>query len=157
MSFIIKPITSQAFEHLYGLNDEELQILGVQPFIAESKPGYPCRITLQDAEPGERVLLLNYVHLDTTSPYRASHALFVRDGASTKTYQADEIPEMISSRLLSVRAYNCEDMMLDADVVEGVNVATELKRMFSEPDVQYTHIHTAKRGCFLALVDRTSQ
>ena len=157
MSFIIKPITSQAFEHLYGLNDEELQILGVQPFIAKSKPGYPCRITLQDAEPGERVLLLNYVHLDTTSPYRASHAIFVRDGASTKTYQADEIPEMISSRLLSVRAYNCEDMMLDADVVEGVNVATELKRMFSEPDVQYIHIHTAKRGCFLTLVDRTSQ
>ena len=156
MSFTFKAIPKQEFEHLYGLSDKDLQFKGVQSFIVDSKPGYPCRVTMQDAEPGERMLLLNYLHLDTNSPYRASHAIFVKDGAATKTHPADEIPEMISSRLLSVRAYDHNDLMLEADVVEGTKVATELRRMFGEPDVQFIHVHTARRGCFLALVERSS-
>jgi len=59
---------------LYGLNDEALIQFGARRYIADTMPGFPCRVTLKDAEPGERVLLINYVHQPADTPYRASHA-----------------------------------------------------------------------------------
>ena len=47
--------------------------------VSES-PGTPCRVTLADAEVGETVILINHTHLKADTPYRASHAIFVREG-----------------------------------------------------------------------------
>jgi hypothetical protein len=152
--FQISPLPSAQFSHLYGRSDADLRTLGVIVKTADSKPGFPCRVTLRDAEPGQRMLLLNYEHQDAPTPYRSSHAIFVIDGAEDAKLPADELPEQMRSRLLSVRAFSDDGIMLDADVVEGENAAELFERMLENRKVGYLHVHFAKFGCYAGRVDR---
>jgi hypothetical protein len=75
---------------------------------------------MKDAEPGQSVLLLNHVCQPAKTPYRASHAILIREWA-TQAYDAvDQVPESMRIRLLSLRAFNVDGMMLDADVADGI-------------------------------------
>jgi hypothetical protein len=154
MSFQISPLPSSRFSHLFGLPDDELRAQGVIASTATSKPGYPCRVTLRDAEPGTRMLLLNYQHQDAATPYRSSHAIFVIDGAEDVELAPGEIPEQMRSRLLSVRAFSNEGMLLDAEVVTGVQAGEMFERMLRHRMAGYLHAHFAKFGCYAARVDR---
>jgi len=154
MSFRITGLSDEPFRAFFGLSDQELGLLGIRRYIADKKPGYPDRIEMKDAEPGERVLLLNHVCQPAKTPYRASHAIYVREGA-TQTYDAiDQIPESMRIRLLSLRAYAEDGMMIDADVAEGVAIEPIITRMFENPAVSYIHAHNAKRGCYAGRIDR---
>ena len=88
MTFQFHALNEQEFSHLYGLNDKALNDLGILSYMADSTPGYPCRITLEDAQPGERLFLINYEHLSANTPYRSAHAIFVKDGAISKKNEA---------------------------------------------------------------------
>ncbi|WP_423604750.1 DUF1203 domain-containing protein [Sphingomonas sp. MS122] len=154
MSYVITGLDPTPFRHLYGLSDAELATAGAVRMIADKKPGYPCRVTLEDAEPGAAVLLVNHEHLPVDTPYRARHAIFVAEGAETPARHADAIPEQLLSRLLSVRAFDADDMMIDAEVLDGAGLETEIARMFDDPRTAYLHVHNARRGCFAARVDR---
>jgi len=88
------------------------------------------------------------------TPYRASHAIFICEGATDKYDQVDQVPGVIRVRLLSLRAYDTEGMMLDADVVEGDMIEPLISKMFSNLDVSYIHAHNAKRGCHAGRIDR---
>lgn len=153
--FQITALPSQRFQHLYGMSDEELDATGVVVRIADTKPGYPCRVTLRDAEPGTRMLLLNYEHQDAATPYRSRHAIFVCDGAEDVALAPDEVPEQMRSRLLSVRAFSEGGMLVEADVVEGSGAAETFARMLGNPETAYLHVHFAKYGCYAARVDRS--
>ena len=154
MSFRVVPQPASEFEYLFGKSDEELAELGAQAYIADSKPGFPCRIALRDAEPGERLILINFEHQPANNPYRSAHAVFVLDGAVEATVQPDEVPELLHHRQLSVRAFDADDMMLDATVVEGADAAVCFNTMLSLPGSHYLHVHNAGRGCYLARVDK---
>jgi hypothetical protein len=154
MSFQISALQAAAFEPLFGLTDEELAARGAVRKIADRNPGFPCRVSLADAGVGETVLLLNYEHQPANSPYRATHAIFVREGAEEAHPRKDEVPEQLRSRLLSVRAFDERGMMLDADVVEGRSLEPIIERMLADASVGYLHLHNAKPGCYAARVDR---
>jgi hypothetical protein len=154
MSFRISALPSSAFEPLFGLPDEELARRNVVRKTVDHHPGFPCRVSLADAEIGETVLLLNYEHQPANSPYRATHAIFVREGAQEAHPQIDEIPAVLRSRLLSVRAFDETGMMLDADAVMGEALEPVLERFFADDRVAYLHLHNAKPGCYAARVDR---
>ncbi|MDF7777753.1 DUF1203 domain-containing protein [Sphingomonas sp. AOB5] len=156
MSWRITGLPQERFAHLFGLSDDALAAHGVVRVNAASKPGYPCRVTLEDAEAGESLLLLNYEHLPEETPYRSRHAIFVREGAEATAEFADEVPEQLATRLLSVRAFDGRHMMTDADVIEGVELARLIDRFFADPAVAYLHVHNARRGCFAARVDRAT-
>jgi hypothetical protein len=151
--FQISALPSERFSHLYGRSDEELDAAGIVARIADG-PGFPCRVSLRDAEPGTRLLLLNYEHQSAATPYRSSHAIFVIDGAEEASLDPGEIPEQLRSRLLSVRAFSTEGMLLDADVAEGAAAADLFERMLRNRRVAYLHVHFAKFGCYAARVDR---
>lgn len=155
MGFQLSALDVAQFSHLFNLSDEELAARGVQRMLVTDKPGFPCRVSLRDADVGQTALLLNYEHLDAATPYRASHAIFVEEGASPAVLDRDEIPESIRSRLISVRAFDAEGMMRDADVVEGEVLAPVLQHMFEDQAVDFLHLHNAQRGCYAARVDRT--
>lgn len=156
MTFRITGLSPEPFQHLYGLSDAELAKHGVTRYVADGKPGFPCRIEMRDVEPGETLLLLNHMCQPADTPYRATHAIFVREGA-TKTYaKVDEVPDVMRVRLLSLRAYDAEGMMLDADVVEGAQVEPVIERLFADPVVSYIHVHNAKRGCYSGRIDRVA-
>lgn len=142
------------FTELFDLDDRELGNRGIRRMTADSKPGFPCRVSLEDAEIGEEVLLLPYAHHQANSPYQASGPIFVRKTAKTAAFAPNEIPEMVEHRLLSVRGYNEKAMMIEATVVEGAELQESIERFFSNEDIAYLHIHNAKPGCFNCEVRR---
>ncbi|OWU85622.1 hypothetical protein ATO6_01435 [Oceanicola sp. 22II-s10i] len=154
MTFQIEALPYDAFAPLFALDDMALADAGARRMTVDHKPGFPCRVSLQDAEVGETVILVNHTHLDLGSPYDARHAVFVRQDAPQAAPVAGEVPEVLHHRLLSLRAFDAGGMMIAADVVEGAEVAARLDAMFGATDVSFIDIHNAKPGCFAARARR---
>lgn len=152
MTFQIQPLPAEQFAFLSGLSDSELTARNIQVHISDG--GFPCRVSLADAAEGERVFLLHFEHQPNETPYRASHAIFVKDSAVEDHPEPDSVPESIASRLLSVRAFDAAHQMIDADVIEGTHVRDLIARFMDNPSTDYIHLHYARRGCFAAKVAR---
>ena len=151
-SFRIRGLPAHEFSHLFSLSDSELRTRHARRMIAEDA-GYPCRISLTDATPGDEVILVNYEHHRTASPYRSSFAIFVRPGE--RTFDAiDEIPTQLRKRLLALRGYDAAGMLRTAELTEGRGAETGISILFSDPEVAYIHAHFAKPGCYAALIER---
>ncbi len=157
MDFQITALQADQFSHLFDLTDEELAARNACRQTVESHPGTPCRISMQDAEIGETVILFNYQHQPENSPYQASHAVFIRENAMQARFSVNEVPEVIRSRIVSLRFFDHNHMMVDADVVPGDMVAAKLAVAFEDSGIAYAHIHNAKPGCFAASVQRVAQ
>ena len=153
MKFRFQGLSVAAFRPLFALTDDELAARGMRRMIADTKPGFPCRISLEDARLGEHVLLTNYEHQPAHSPYRATGPIFVRESAEA-AYDGTEVPPVLRGRLLSLRAYDADGMIVEADVVPGDDVEAALTRLFARDDSAYVHIHNAKRGCYACRVER---
>lgn len=156
MSFQISGLPVAPFQHLFGLSDEELAKHGVLRRVADKSPGFPCRVSLQDAEPGQTLLLLNYEHQPAAGPYRSSYAIFVREYAEQAHPEVDEVPQVLRRRLLSLRAFDRHGMLLEADVADGRDIDPLIESMFERTEVDYIHLHNARPGCFAARVDRVA-
>lgn len=154
MSFRISGLPAAQFSHLFGLDDDALEARGVKRYSVDAKPGFPDRVSLRDLEPGESALLLNYVHQTANTPYRASHAIFVAEHGVDRFDQVNEVPDALRVRTLSLRGFDAQGMMLDADLVDGEEIGALIERMFKRIETAYIHAHFAKRGCFAARVDR---
>jgi uncharacterized protein DUF1203 len=156
MPFRITGLSPDAFRPLFGLSDPELAAKGARRYIADSKPGFPDRVEMRDAEPGESLLLLNYTHQPADTPYRASHAIFVIEGAKERYDQIDTVPAVMRSRTLSLRGFNKDNFLVAADLAEGVSLESAIDRFFADSNVAYIHAHYAKPGCYAARIDRLS-
>lgn len=155
MDFQFSGLPLEPFKAMFALSDDELLARGMRRYIADEKPGFPCRVTLEDAEPGEKLILLSYSHQPAEkSPYRADGPIFVREAAAESYRNHDEIPPVLRSRLLSLRGYDRDDLIIEADVVDGMGVEAALAKFFANAEVAYIHIHYARRGCFACRVDR---
>jgi hypothetical protein len=154
MSFVIRALEKTKFEEWFALSDAELAARRAVRVTATKKPGFPCRVSLADAEPGEEVLLVNYEHQSADSPFRASHAIYVRRGAAQARLQADEVPEALRLRTLSLRAFDAAGMLRAAELAEGTVIEAAIEAMLRDPAVEYVHLHFAKPGCFAARVER---
>jgi len=153
MNFRFQGFSVVPFRPLFALSDEELRARGMRRMIADAKPGFPCRVSLEEAEPGERVLLLDYEHQPAHSPYRASGPIFVRETAG-QAYDSADVPPVLRTRLLSLRAYDADGMMVEADVVPGEEVEAALAKLFAPRETAYVHVHNAKPGCYACRVER---
>jgi len=154
MSFVVTGLAPEPFAPLFGADDAALIAAGAIRFNVDAKPGFPCRISLVDAEPGETVLLLNHEHHAADTPYRARHAIFVRESAAAPARYENAMPPALEGRLLAIRAYNAAGMMIDAEIVEGVEAVPLIERFLADPRAAYLHAHNARRGCFAARIDR---
>jgi hypothetical protein len=153
-SFQLVGIPYERFAPLFELPDEHLARLDARRVIATSNRGFPCRVSLTDALAGEELLLLPYEHQGERSPYRASGPIFVRRGAVRAVMAPGVLPDYVRTRLISVRAYDAEHMMVDAAVSPGEESEAVIRRMLSTPRVEYIHLHNANRGCFSCVVNR---
>ena len=154
MTFQISAMPAEPFADLFTLSDEELAEQRARRMIVTAKPGTPCRVSMADAEVGETVILVNYQHQPADSPFQANHAIFVRDGAVRADLAAGEVPDVIRSRLMSLRLFDKDHMMIDADVVDGKKLGEAIVAAFADRNVAYAHLHYAKPGCFAATVTR---
>ena len=153
MSFRITGLSPEPFQPLFALSDADLAARGAVRRIADRRPGFPCRISLTDAEPGQEVILTHFEHHAVASPFRASHAIYVRRGE--QRYDAvDQVAEQLRLRLLSVRAFDRAGMLVDADVVDGHELEAVIARLLGDPQADYLHVHYARPGCYAARIDR---
>lgn len=156
MSFRITGLSPEPFRPLFGLRDEQLAAKGVKRYVADSAPGFPDRIEIRDAQPGESVLLLNYTHQPASSPYHSKYAIYVLEGAKERYDRIDTVPEALRVRTLSLRAFDKNDMIVDADLVDGRQVEGLIERFFNNSNVAYIHAHYARYGCYGGRIDRLS-
>jgi len=153
MSYRITGLDPAPFRELHFLSDDALAEKGVRRMRVAEKPAAPCRISLDDAEIGESVLLVNYEHQPADTPYRQQGPIFVRE-TEERFDRVGVIPPALARRTLSLRGFDAEDMMVEADLVEGAEAARLIERFLANPHVAYIHAHYARRGCYAALIER---
>ena len=152
--FRIQGLEKGLFARFMAMSEEELQGINARWVTADARPGYPCRVSLQDAMPGERVLLIHFLHHDVDSPYRAGGPIFVREHADTAVPGVNEIPEILPGRLLSVRSYDRAHMMIHAQTIQGSEFERAIRQQLSNGEVAYMQVHNASPGCFSCTVSR---
>ena len=119
MSFRITGLPAAEFTDLFSLSDDALRARHAVRRVADARLSYPCRVSLTDAELGEDVVLVHYEHQRADTPYRSSHAIYVREGE--KTYDAvDQVPDQLRRRMLSVRAFDDNGMAIGHELLEIV-------------------------------------
>lgn len=154
MSFTISGLPVETFRPLFGLDEAALAARGIRRVTANARPGFPCRISLHDAEPGETVLLLNHEHHDADTPYRSSYAIYVSEAATETWRGRDVVPGSLRGRPISLRAFSAEGMLVGAEVTAGDALEAAIERRFEDSSAAYLHAHNAAHGCFVARIDR---
>ena len=154
MTYRISGLSPEHFAHLLGASEAVLASHHAVRMTAQSKPGAPCRVTLEDAEPGETLILVNHVSHDVANPYRATHAIFVRENANEVAEYIDEIPPVFAPRVLSMRGFDADGMMVDALITQPGEAEQGIRTLFDNAAISYIHAHNATRGCFAAKVER---
>ena len=152
-NFKIKSIQKD-YSHLFEMTTSELHKIGAKHIIADTKSGYPCRVSLEDAEIDENLILFHYQHHNTASPYKSSGPIFIRKHAKKAELKVNEIPAMLNHRLLSLRIYDIEGMMIDASTLIGHKLKTKIRQIFSNQKAHYIQVHNAGPGCYNCQVDR---
>jgi len=151
MPYRIEALPLTPFARYFSMSDSELAAVGARRWVADQPGRAPCRVSLRDADAGERLVLVNHAHLpDPGSPYRASGPIFVREAAVEAVAAEGPAPEMLAKRPLSLRIYDARSMMIEGEVIEGRSLDDRLAAWFDHPATDQVHIHFAPRGCYLA-------
>jgi hypothetical protein len=132
---------------------DELRAAGGITYVADSKPGYPCRQCLRDAVIGEEVLLVSHDPFSTSSPYRCASPIFIHRTSCTP-FDSPDLPEQLTRGDRSVRAFDKSAMMVDAALIQGEDLPQTIERLFENPEIDHLHIHNEPRGCWAARVNR---
>lgn len=154
MAYRIRGLAPDEFTALYGLPDTELKARGVTRYRVDEYPGFPDRVTMQDMQVGDTALLLNHEHMDMDSPYRARHAIFVREGAQDRYDVPDVVPDVLKRRIIALRGYDARGFIIEAEIAEGDGIEPLIHQIFANPKVAFIHAHNAKRGCYAGLIER---
>jgi hypothetical protein len=154
MTFRIVGLPAEEFAPLFALSNTELTRRGAVRRIADDRePGYPCRVSLTDSQPGDELLLVNYEHHAVASPYRMRFAVYVRRGEQ-QFDAVGQVPEQLRLRTLAVRAFDANGMMAGWELVDGGEVETAIERLLANPQASDLHVHFAAPGCYAARVER---
>lgn len=154
MTYRITGLDPAPYRHLFNRSDDDLAEREVVRMTVTARSSFPCRVSLSDCEIGERVLLVNHVSHDVANPYRASHAIFVTEGADQAGDFVDQVPPVFETRILSLRGFDAGGMMADAILTQPGEADAGIRRLFDNPDIETIHAHNATRGCFSARIER---
>lgn len=135
---------------------DRLRDRGGTEYLADSSPGYPCRQCLRDADIGERLILVSHDPFDpeTASPYRSNSPIFLHADPCGVPDDLRQVPEQLTVRQLSVRAFDDHAFMIDATTISGTDLDDTLRRFFADPSTAGVHVHNAARGCWATHVRR---
>jgi hypothetical protein len=142
-----------AFESLFSMTDGELAERDAVRVTADSPSGYPCRVSLEDAAPGEELVLLNHVSHDVSGPFRTAYAIYVRQGAAAASF-ADETPAYLDERTLGLRGFGVDGMLKGGLLAMPGEADVRIRELFERPEIATIHAHSAAYGCFLARIER---
>ena len=153
-SFVVSGLSMDQFSHLVGLSDAALTEHGAVRVTAAPEGRYPCRVTLEYAEAGETLLLVNYEHQAAPTPYRSNYAIYVREVARETRRTRGELPPVLRGKPIALRAYDAAGMLHDAALCLDDDVVETAERLLADPAAAYLHAHNAAAGCYAARIDR---
>ena len=153
MTYRITGLDPAPYRQFFGLSDDDLTKHGIVRMTVDS-PTYPCRVSLTDRAPGETVLLVNHLSHDVANPYRASHAIFVTEADEAPAQFVDQVPPVFEKRVLSLRGFDQDGMMVDARLAQPGEADEAIRTMLENMSVDHIDAHNAVRGCFAARIDR---
>jgi hypothetical protein len=154
MSYRIEGLQREAYANLLDLSDEALAQRCARRLVADSRPGFPCRVTLEDAEPGETLILFNHVSHDVPTPFRSAFAVYVRETAAEPACYVDEPPPVFAGRALGLRGFDAEGMLRGALLALPGEADACIRALFERPEIATIHAHNAAAGCFAAKIVR---
>ena len=154
MTYRISGLDPADFEALRGADEATLAAHSAVRVVATKKPGFPCRVTLEDAEPGENLILVHHVSHDVATPYRSAYAIYVREGASQAASFVDELPPVFANRPMAFRAFDAKGMLRNASLAAPGEADAAIRNLFEAPEISYIDAHKAAHGCFAARVER---
>lgn len=154
MTYRIQGLDPAPFRPLFQMNDDALHEQRARRVTAAG-PGFPCRVSLEEARDGEQLILVNHVSHDVDTPFRATHAIYVREDAVATPLYEDALPPVLDTRRISLRAFDREGMLVDGAVVEPGEGDAAVRAFFDRSDVAEIHAHTSAYGCFLARIERS--
>ena len=107
-----------------------------------------------DAAAGEALILLNHVSHDVDGPYRAAHAILVRENAQDVAPLVDRTPPVFERRTLSLRAFDGQGDLVASRVAGPGEHDGAIRDLLSDPRVDHIDAHNAGHGCFSARIER---
>lgn len=150
----VQPLPQPFAEEVRRTRADEHGNSALVPQIVQPGDKSPCRVCLEDARPGERLLLFSYAAITRPRPYRFVGPIFIHADGCAPYANGQELPPMLLSRLLSVRAFSAADALVEAEVMKGGELEMFVQRLFENPEVSSVHVHTARPGCFLCRIER---
>jgi hypothetical protein len=66
----------------------------------------------------------------------------------------DTIPPALDRRILSLRAFNADGMMVEAALAQPGEADPAIRKLLANPMATHIDAHNAIRGCFAARIDR---
>lgn len=153
MTYRITGLSPEPFTPLFAMDDAALAEHRAERVTATAKPGFPCRISLDDAEAGEELILLHHVSHDVATPYRSAYAIYVRADVAPATY-VDAVPPVMANRPIALRGFDVSGRLKGASLAAPGTADAAIRALFEDAAIAYIHAHNAAHGCFAARVDR---
>ncbi len=157
MPFQMTGLAPEPFQPLFQMDDEALRAKLALRRVADSKPGFPCRVSLEDADPGENLILLNYESLSAPTPYQTRYAIYVREAATMAATYTDDLAPVLRNRPIALRFFDKDGLLAGADLGRNEDLVAKIRAGFSQTHVAFMHAHNAMHGCFAVRIDRMDE
>jgi hypothetical protein len=154
MTYKITGLNPADHAPLFAMSDAELAAINARRVTATANRGFPCRVSLKDADKGDALILFHHVSHDVATPYRSAYAIYVREDADAQIVYVDETPRVFEGRPISLRGFDSEGNLRDAALALPGQADARLRELFENSDIAYIHAHNAAHGCFSAKVER---
>lgn len=154
MTYRIRGLDPAAFAPLFAASDADLAGHLARREVAGAAGRYPCRVSLEDAAPGERLVLAHYANHAVATPYRHAFAIYVREAAAVAADYVDAVPPILRRRPIALRAYDAQGNLHRASLALTDDVDVEARALLDDPAVAYIDAHNAMHGCFAVRIER---
>jgi hypothetical protein len=154
MTYRITGLDPAEFAPLFALDDSALAAQRAQRVTAAASKGFPCRVSLRDADEGDELVLLHYANHAVDTPYRNAFAIYVRKDAAKAAEYVDTAPTVFQGRPIALRGYTAGGMLADARLALPGEADTAIRALLEDEAIAYIDAHNAAHGCFSARVHR---
>ncbi len=153
--FKIIGLKRDEFSRIFDYDDIKLKEKSIYKIIADKFPAFPCRISLEYAQIGEEVYLLNYEHQKANTPYNSKYAIFIRKNAIEINLAPNEIAPVFNRDVpISIRGFDKYGFLKCAEIINGKQVKDAFIRLLQNEEIDYLHTHFAAFGCYIAKIIR---
>lgn len=153
MTYRIRGLDPALFADQFAMDDASLARRRARREVAGA--GYfPCRVSLEDARPGEALLLIHYANHAVDGPYRNAFAIYVRADARAAADYVDRLPPVLRARPIALRGYTAAGDLHRAALALADDVEAQVRTLLEDPAVAYIDAHNAMHGCFAARIER---